>query len=487
MCEIYFAMATDGTTLDSETLWEVALEALNSSLANDDGWGAFNEKRDVMKHPDYFDWQDAVDFVNEYEGSEWVVLHLRFATSGLRDQKNTHPYTMRGYSVVHNGVADVTGVPTRSIWRAKAASTKGSERMGYWDRRSDTWAMLHTITQAPGKTTAEKIKASFDGMDGSFSVFLMDPEAQLFYFRDLSLFTFVELAKDNLILGATKRLALEAMLSGNSPWHEPKPRYITPEAETIYALSPWDGLTAVGKFNNTAWGWSYYDDWGVESRYGTPTHRATTRTADAVEVIDLNGKEPRKERADLDNWLFYKKYYGDPPEEDTGGYDHAARVFAELNAEREAEVERAEWLRQAKADDAAKGKKDPAPDLPLLTPGDQHRRMMAQAEAEYQRVEASAAEAERKAERLRHWSRIQAEHKTRAEADSELRAMRKLFGDDREWERQVEARLVDEMGMRELLNMLPAATPPPPEPSKRTRAIWRQLDDAVSKMPGVNN
>lgn len=469
MCEIFFAMATEGTELDEDTLWEVAGEALYSSISNPDGWGAFNQDRRVMKSPGFFEHTDARDFVKEYIGSEWVVLHLRFATSGYLNDKNTHPYTMRGLTVCHNGIVDVDGIDIGNRWD----SPKTQARKGKWAKRSDTWAMLHAIVGAPGETTAEKIERSFDGMDGSFSVFLMDDDHELFYFRDLSSFTFMLLPDDNLIMGATNRRTLEAMTWGNdTPFTTDKPEFITPEGEIIYSLSVWEGLTAIGKFDNRIWGSgggsyiSEYDLYGYGGHYGYHKGNETALTVKA-EVVDLTGPEPREDRESLDEWLFLQKHYGPAPD-DGGRYDPDAVALAELNAEREME-----W--------------------------------MAKYEAGNRKIAAASAEAERKAEALREIQRLEeyrtdTGYLTREESDRELEAMRNLFGqtapdpkppldpavqrwvdEEREFERQVEARIVDEAGMAELLSMLPAA--PLVKPSTRTLEVWQRLDDFVAKRP----
>ncbi len=467
MCEIFFAMATEGTTLDIDTLWEVAGEALYSSLSNPDGWGAFNQDRKILKAPGFFEHTDARDFVKEYIGSKWVVLHLRLATSGYLNAKNTHPYTMRGVTVCHNGIVDVDGIEVGSRWD----SPKTQARKGKWAKKSDTWAMLHAIVGASGETTAEKIERSFDGMDGSFSVFLMDDDHDLFYFRDLSVFTFMDLPEDNLIVGATKKGALEAMTWGlDSPFTTEKPQFITPESEVIYSLTPWEGLTAIGKFNNRAWSVypSEYDIYGYGGNYtgyrkGSDT--ATTGTALTIkgEVIDLDGPEPREDRESLDEWLFLQKHYGPAPD-DGGRYDPEAVALAELNAEREAE-----W--------------------------------MARYEDGNRRIAAEAADAERKAEALREIQRLEdyrtdTGYLTRAEADRELAAMRNLFGEaegqretwlreEREFERAADARVIDEIGMKDLLSMLPAA--PLVKPSTRTIEIWQRLDDFVTRPKWVDH
>ncbi len=496
MCEIFFAMATEGKTLDINTLWEIAGEALYSSIGNPDGWGAFNQDRKVMKAPGFFVHEDAREFVRAYEGSEWVVLHLRFATSGDLNSKNTHPYTMRGVTVVHNGIADVDGIDPGSRWD----SPKTRKRKGFWAKRSDTWAMLHAIVGAPGETTEEKIERAFDGMDGSFSVFLMDDDHDLFYFRDLSSFTFMELADDGLILGATRRDALEAMTWGDSPFTTPRPRFITPEAEVIYALTPWEGLTAIGKFAN-AGQWSTYtyghDSYGYGGNYTSP-YKPSSAAATPSTFIDLTGPEPRQDREALDEWLFLQKHYGDAPDENGGEYDPEAVALAELNADREAEYMARYEATNRRIAAAAK----------LTTPGDEHKRIMADAaeaerKAEHERsvtaVDKGIAygEAMRKEAALREIADLEIirEHSssgelTRSESDRELEAMRNLFGEpdpavtrwvqeERDFERAVDARAVDERGKRELLDMLPAA--PLFKPSTRTLEIWQRLDDFMAR------
>lgn len=238
MCEIFFAMKMGEGVVGKDVLEWIAAEALISAGPNKDGFGAFNEKREVFKSHKQFKDKFARHFVEHYKDSKMVVLHLRIATHGTVCFKNTHPFKVGNSLLVHNGIASFD--PTC---------------IGADDKKldiTDSQKILEIISSAEGGNYIEKIQNGMKKIRGSVSCFLYGEDNIIYYFRETSRFTFALMPERSVILGATDGSALKRMFIENKFGFTTKIEkmlYREPKERTVYSISPKDGLLFHGKFD----------------------------------------------------------------------------------------------------------------------------------------------------------------------------------------------------------------------------------------------
>lgn len=230
MCEIFYAKAAqDKNAVQDQTLLKLLNQAVESASSNSDGFGIFTDNGDHRKAPRELR-QDDIGWLMDFaSGSEYVVLHTRMTTQGGNTKANTHPFNRDGYMLVHNGVTDVE-----------------DENILKLDDEVDSKRILKSIIAKDGDTP-EQIETAMDDIAGRASIFMRDPDGQLFYWRDGGArFTFAFDSQTQEVLGATKEKRLKHMTSS---------QYVkrSPDEGTVYDMNIGrPGITELGSFSMNA-------------------------------------------------------------------------------------------------------------------------------------------------------------------------------------------------------------------------------------------
>lgn len=233
MCEIFFLFARDGAVSD-QGLQELVEAAVPAASGNSDGWGVFNDQRQVLKSSERFTGEDADTVFTQFTGSKFVVLHLRMATQGSVSLDNTHPFDIGENLLCHNGMIS-----------------------GNWNEyeegpdETDSLQLLKAIEHRDGPSV-DRLETVLENLSGSLSVFYYDRAGRLYYFRNRARFTFGYNLERGEVFGATKKSRLKDMYErkafGFFPVQESDLVFRKPEEETIYRISD-EGINEVGSFN----------------------------------------------------------------------------------------------------------------------------------------------------------------------------------------------------------------------------------------------
>lgn len=245
MCELFTAKKFGNDTLDRQTLETVFTKALAAAETNPDGFGAFNDKGLRMRSGDKFSEKHLDALVDMFEGSGFVVLHLRMATTGEVSKDNSHPFISDGVIMSHNGI--IRGV---------------SDEPG----QVDSERFLNRTTSAEGDTLSEKIQQAVKTCAGSFSNFLYNGD-HLYYFRDRSSMTFAYHQRKNLMLGFTKEKRLKNLFDTKTNlkgfWSESDALLVsdTPRSGMLYEITE-NGVKEVSELDigseyTHSYGWYY--------------------------------------------------------------------------------------------------------------------------------------------------------------------------------------------------------------------------------------
>lgn len=192
MCEIFVQRSREGS-ISEEGLDEILEKAIRAAQVNDDGWGVFNEEKEVWKTSEQFNREIADAVKAGFKDSKFIVIHLRLASEGDVSDRNAHPFYKKydgGKEVlVHNG----------------------SLHIEKEDGKTDSEELLDRIHEDDGETTVERIKNIMENVFGSASVVFYDENEDLYYFRRTSDFSFMYIEELNEIYGATKEKRLSNM------------------------------------------------------------------------------------------------------------------------------------------------------------------------------------------------------------------------------------------------------------------------------------
>jgi len=183
MCEIYFLSNPTGKIKTSNLIRLLHVAAQEGAPRNSDGFGVFNEEREVYKSDNQLGFEDVQEIVEKFKDSRFIVLHLRLATQGAVCFKNSHPFRHRDNLLVHNGSV--------------------TPENHFKDGRADSYQLLRDIYKRKDRDTVKAIQESLKNTSGSVSVFLYDYKGDLYYFRDGSRFKFGKLEDTGEIVGAT--------------------------------------------------------------------------------------------------------------------------------------------------------------------------------------------------------------------------------------------------------------------------------------------
>lgn len=242
MCEIFFMKNPNGEITTGNLISLLYTAVKEASQRNSDGFGLFNEDRLVYKSPEKLGYNDISDLVELYKGSEFVVIHLRMATQGAVEKRNSHPFKHKSNVLVHNGTVDTNRC--------------------YMAGRADSYQLLRDIYKRKDGDTVKAIQDSLGKTTGSVSVFLYDYKDRLYYFRETSRFTFGKLDSTGEIVGATVGNRLVSAF-GYDDIHA-----LHPEESTVYQVTDSVdevtdfemGIHGIGKRDNVYNGfYSQYD------------------------------------------------------------------------------------------------------------------------------------------------------------------------------------------------------------------------------------
>lgn len=240
MCEIFFQYSVDGESIDSATLQTLLQKAENASDRMSDGWGVFDEEGNTYKSSEQYDESDSEVIEYMFGDSQFVVIHLRLATNGSVKEENTHPFVYKHENgdkeiLVHNGVIQANNNDIQ-----KNNDETDSERI------------LRAIAESDEDTTPERIEDAMEDVRGRTSIFLLDRNGELYYFRKSADFNMVYDRDVGDLLGTTNNKRIKAVThrtelnffemkrEGVSHVEEPKNR-------EIYHITQ-DGITRVGKW-----------------------------------------------------------------------------------------------------------------------------------------------------------------------------------------------------------------------------------------------
>lgn len=236
MCEIFFQYSKQGE-IDINSLVKLLYTAVDeASHRNSDGFGVFNEEKQILKSGDRLQFEDIGEIVEMFSGSKFVVIHLRMATCGEVCKRNSHPFRHGENVLVHNGSVDT---PKQ-----------------YEKGRADSYQFLREIYRRKDGDTVEAVRDSLRKTTGSVSVFLHDYKDDLYYFRETSDFTFGEVEDTGEIVGATRRNRL------HSAFHRHRLNLFTPDEGEIYQITD-SGVEKVDRFEMKT-----VHRQGVDSVYG---------------------------------------------------------------------------------------------------------------------------------------------------------------------------------------------------------------------------
>jgi hypothetical protein len=240
VCEIYFLSNPTGTIKTSNLIRLLYVAAEEGTPRNSDGFGVFNEEREVYKSEEALGFEDIQEIVERFKDSRFIVLHLRLATQGAVCFKNSHPFRHRDNLLVHNGSV--------------------SPENHFKDGRADSYQLLRDIYKRKDRDTVKAIQKSLKNTSGSVSVFLYDYKDDLYYFRDGSRFKFGKLEDTGEIVGATVGHRLDSAFGWeNLKFSEPdegkvykvgkevrkadhfqmKPEIVTDRSDSVYSSHGW--------------------------------------------------------------------------------------------------------------------------------------------------------------------------------------------------------------------------------------------------------
>jgi predicted glutamine amidotransferase len=245
MCEIYF-IYNDSEPVKTSNLVNLLYTAVQEgSRRNSDGFGLFNEDREIYKSEDRLTFEDLGEIVEKYYGSKFVVLHLRMATQGAVCFENSHPFKHRDNLLVHNG----------------SVTPENHFKKG----RADSYQLLRDIYKRKDGDTVKAVQDSLNNTTGSVSVFLYDYKDDLYYFREGSRFQFARLKDTGELVGATVGQRL------TSAFEIENLQFQTPEEEKLYKIEgdveKIDRFTMDTQFVTTgsdsvysSYGWGAYEE-----------------------------------------------------------------------------------------------------------------------------------------------------------------------------------------------------------------------------------
>jgi predicted glutamine amidotransferase len=240
VCEIYFLSNPTGEIKTSNLIRLLHVAVQEGATRNSDGFGVFNEERQVYKSEEALSFEDIEEIVERYKNSRFIVLHLRLATQGAVCFENSHPFQHRKNLLVHNGSV--------------------SPEYHFKDRRADSYQLLRDIYKRKNRDTVKAIQKSLKNTSGSVSVFLYDYKGDLYYFRDGSRFKFARLADTGEIAGATVGHRLDSAFGWDKlSFSEPdegklykvgkevkkadqfkmKPKVVTDRSDSVYSGYGW--------------------------------------------------------------------------------------------------------------------------------------------------------------------------------------------------------------------------------------------------------
>jgi hypothetical protein len=224
MCQLHFICNPKGT-IGATDINFLKSKLRSAANFNSDGWGLFGSvggQDKVSKKAEKFEDADLSGFI----GAKFIVGHNRLATSGLKDENNTHPIVLENVIIAHNGI--VAG--------------RGNKQ------KSDTWKIAMSINAQAGVIDEVKLLESvFSRESGSFSIFVyFRKTGHLYYFKNESTeFMFKLLQRHNgqfTIVGATKcnnyELVTDKVMFGFT-LKRPAAKLIakmTPQANVIYQV-----------------------------------------------------------------------------------------------------------------------------------------------------------------------------------------------------------------------------------------------------------
>ena len=273
MCEIFLAFKLINGTIGRDVLEEILQEAAISADSNRDGFGCFDENRNVFKSHNKFEKKYIQQIIKEYENSSLFVMHLRSATTGTVCHANTHPFRIGKNLMVHNGIA-----------RFEKSCIKEEDSK---KDITDSQKILELIVEDKAKTMVESIQNAMKKISGSVSCVLFDEGNNLYYFRETSRFLFALMVDKALILGATDGNALKRMFITKKFGfyvRSEKMTFFQPKEREIYGLTKNDGLVYYGNFTMlTGYGESLSSEeekWDYKRYYKEWASRETIETED---------------------------------------------------------------------------------------------------------------------------------------------------------------------------------------------------------------
>ena len=104
MCELMYIQKVGDESLNQDEIKNFCYQVLEGAEHNKNSWGAFNDTGKTLKCKSKFVYDNIKEVVEYFEGSKYIVMHLRLSTSG--DLTKAHPFSMNGFLLSHNGMVN---------------------------------------------------------------------------------------------------------------------------------------------------------------------------------------------------------------------------------------------------------------------------------------------------------------------------------------------------------------------------------------------
>lgn len=180
MCNINVVYKENGIGTNELALLNVI--TTKSFETNDDAEGAVHIKQNEIKFKKS---NEKIIYDKEFEKSELIIAHQRFATSGEKNEENAHPITKKHIIVIHNGVLQIEGQ----------------------EGRSDTNEFAEEINKEieKGKDFLEAFKEKIKEINGSKSILVINPaNGKKYYYKNkITDFYFTKEDKENRFFAST--------------------------------------------------------------------------------------------------------------------------------------------------------------------------------------------------------------------------------------------------------------------------------------------
>jgi len=179
MCEIQLLISKNANGMTATELKTLSIMSNNGAIAgNQDATGVFNSE--VM-------YKDAgvvalADYYEALRNKSYLVVHNRYTTSATaKKNKNNHPFELGRWRMAHNGV--ITNDDKLRQNNKKIKKKSGCDSFSFLYLFNKRFNERANITDLD-KRVVKALKKTIDGIEGWFSIVLIDKKTDtIYYFR----------------------------------------------------------------------------------------------------------------------------------------------------------------------------------------------------------------------------------------------------------------------------------------------------------------